>query len=124
MKDVEVQNRMIWTTDNLWHMIPAILLLVLLTGGCINITTRLQPEDTSVKEVLQGSDCVDTFLGFGSGTITVEQAKRNTRPFGQERFGYGVTRKPADPITKVRRVELTDFGTIFGATRCIEVVGE
>ena len=39
-------------------MIAAIVIIFLLTGGCININTRLQPEDPSVKEVLRGTDCV------------------------------------------------------------------
>jgi hypothetical protein len=38
------------------------IVLVLLTSGCINISTHVQPEDTSVKEVLQGNDCVLIFF--------------------------------------------------------------
>ena len=47
-------------------MIAAILLIVLLTSGCINSTTRHTPEeDTSVRELLQGRDCVVSIFGFG-----------------------------------------------------------
>ena len=46
--------------------------VILITAGCIDITTRLQPEDASVKEVLYGQDCVPIILGFAYGTATIE----------------------------------------------------
>ncbi len=79
---------------------------------CINISTRLQPEDTSVKAVLEGSDCVPIILGFGFGAATIEQAKADAQPVG------GVL--PGDPdvhgrphITKVRRVESAERSFLF-----------
>jgi hypothetical protein len=92
-------------------------------AGCINISTRLQPEDTSVKAVLEGSDCVPIILGFGFGTATIEHAKADAQPVG--RFS------PGDPevhgrlrITKVRRVESAERAFLIFGVRCIEVTGE
>lgn len=42
-------------------------LILAMTSGCININIRLQPEDTSVKPVLIGRDCVSILLGFWDG---------------------------------------------------------
>jgi len=96
---------------------------VLLTSGCINISTRTQPEDTSVKEVLKGDDCVVIVLGFGVGTATIERAKAEGR-FIEEQSSGGFKPRRKLPITKVRRVEFTDRGFLFGGSRCIEVTGE
>jgi len=57
-------------------MIAAIILLVLLTSGCINSTTRLTPEeDTSVRELLQGRDCAVSIVGISFRPPSVERAK-------------------------------------------------
>ena len=97
-----------------------VLGLVFLTSGCINISTRLQPEDTSVKESLSGEDCVGIFLGFGFGTATIERAKATTTKFNETGFDA-----PAGiPITKVRRVEMHDTQFLSFGTHCVEVTGE
>ena len=95
----------------------AILVLVLLMAGCINVSTRLQPEDSSVNEVLRGNDCVPIVLGIGFGTASIDKAMADAHPIEDPR--RSVTR-----ITKVRRVTLTDYVIVFVADRCIEVVGE
>ena len=102
-----------------------LIVLILFTSGCINITTRLQPEDTSIKESLQGSDCVPIILGFGFGTTTIEQAMADARPYGTHTVGLGSQEGPSTGvrITRVRRVQFTDRQFLFGA-RCVEVVGE
>ena len=97
-----------------------VLGLAFLTSGCININTRLQPEDTSVKEVLRGEDCVHIILGFGFGTATIERAKATTTKFNETGFDA----PSGIPITKVRRVEMNDLQTLFIGSRCVEVTGE
>lgn len=98
-------------------MIAVIVVLVLLTGGCINVSIRLQPEDSSVKEVLRGTDCVPIVLGIGFGTASIANAMAYGHPIGD-------LRGPITRITKMRRVTLTDYVIVFLADRCIEVVGE
>jgi hypothetical protein len=98
-------------------MIAVLLILILLTGGCINVSTRLQPEDSSVKEVLRGTDCVPIVLGIGFGTASIDKAMVDAHPVGDPRG-------PVSRMTKVRRVTLTDYVIVFLADRCIEAVGE
>ena len=52
----------------------ALMILLFTLDGCIDIATRLQPEDASVKEALYGEDCVPIFFDFGFGTATIEKA--------------------------------------------------
>ena len=105
-----------WTTDKV------LIALILLMTGCVNINTRLQPEDTSVKEVLVGRDCVPIIFGFGIGTATFEQAKANGQPFGTSGGYY--TPKPRTSIVKVRRVESSESAVLMFGERCVEVTGE
>jgi|CXWL01.1.fsa_nt_gi hypothetical protein len=94
-----------------------------LLGGCSNISTRIQPEDTSVEAVLEGSDCVPIILGFGLGTATIEQAKANAQPVGGFSPGFPDVHGSLH-ITKVRRVESTEVAFLVFSERCVEVVGE
>lgn len=94
--------------------------VALMLGGCININTRLQPEDASVKEVLMGVDCVPIILGFGFGTATIERAKADTEKINEA----GLNVQAGTPITKVRRVEMQDVQFLFFGSRCVEVTGE
>ncbi len=99
-------------------MIAAILLLVLLTGGCINSTTRQTPEeDTSVRELLQGRDCVVSIFGLGFRTPSVERAKLEGYPI-KDPDGS------SSSISKIRRIEFTDDSFLLGSNHCVEVVGE
>jgi hypothetical protein len=59
--------------------ISMLSILALLVGGCINISARLQPEDTFVKAVKTGSDCVPIIFGFGFVTIDVEHATKQLK---------------------------------------------
>ena len=52
---------------------------MLLLTGCINISTRFQPDDLTVKEELKGSDCVPIILSLEVGTADIEKAKRDAR---------------------------------------------
>lgn len=93
--------------------------LALMMNGCTDISTRLQPEDTSVNKVLQGSDCVGIYFGFGLGTATIDQAKANTRAIGDP---YGPL--TGLHITKVRSIEYTERNVLAFGSRCVDVIGE
>ncbi len=56
-----------------------ILGLSVMLSGCINISTRFQSDDLTVKEELQGSDCVPIIFSLGVGTADIEKAKRDAR---------------------------------------------
>ena len=80
----------------------------LLLGGCINISSRITPENQAVKPMTEGSDCSYAVFGFGYGTNTVEQAMANASP----------------PIQKVRSISTDLFFFIFFSSHCVTVVGE
>jgi hypothetical protein len=98
-----------------------IVAIALLLTGCINISTRTQPDDLTVKAELAGSDCAPIIFNLGYGTADIEKAKLK---------GEKVTRDPKDnpwarfPITKVRRVEINDLMFLFFGAKCVDVVGE
>ena len=99
-------------------MIAFILLLVLFTGGCINSTTRQTPEeDTSVRELLRGSDCAVSIFGIGFRAPSVERAKLDGHPI-KDPGG------PSSSISKIRRIEFTDDSFLLGSNHCVGVVGE
>lgn len=102
-----------------------VMFLVLLLTGCINISTRFQPEDLSVKEELEGSDCVPYIFGIGFGTADLELAKRDAKKIVRAIPKKGPqTIVAPQHITKVRRVEITDLVFFIGGAKCIDVVGE
>lgn len=80
--------------------------------GCINITTRLPPEDTSVQALREAEDCLPIIFGLAYGTIGTETASTDFfSPTGGK-------------ITKIRRVELREWQFFFLGERCIRVIGE
>lgn len=91
--------------------VPLLALLLLLLGGCLNITTHITPENASVQPLVEGSQCTYIILGlFGMGTNTLEGAMMAADP----------------PIQKVRVARLNAWGYFplpFSAV-CLEVVGE
>lgn len=117
------------------RLLVAIVTATLLSG-CINITTTLQPMDQTVRPMYEGSDCVPIIFSIGIGTATVEQAQAN----GKDRVAYqaaldhkhqdayaqrGTMREvPRAPITKLHRVQFTDYGFLGFGARCLEVTGE
>lgn len=89
-----------------------VIVLSFVIAGCINITTRLPPEDTSVQAVREAEDCIPIIFGLGYGTIGAETALTDYfSPTGEK-------------ITKIRRVELREWQFIFLGERCIRVIGE
>lgn len=81
--------------------------VALLLGGCINISSRITPENQTVKPMTEGSDCSYIIFGFGFGTNTVEQAMANASP----------------PVQHIRSVTLDTFAFWFFGSQCITVVG-
>lgn len=95
-----------------------LIVLLSLTSGCSNSTARPTPEeDTSVRELLQGSDCVVSIFGIGSRTPSVERAKLDGHPI---KYPNG----PSSSISKIRRIEFTDDSFFLGSKHCVAVVGE
>ena len=101
-----------------------ILVLPVLFTGCINITASLQPENTSVKEVLLASDCVPIILGFGFGNASLEGALAQEGTKGRSIWTLDVEPSQTQKLTKIRRVQLHDQQFLFFGERCVEVVGE
>lgn len=108
-----------------------IVAIALLLTGCINISTRFQPDDLTVKEELQGSDCVPIIFSLGVGTADIEKAKRDARrilPPGafheQKKSPNRLIIREPENITKVRRVEINDIMILFFGVKCVDVVGE
>lgn len=115
-----------------WLLVGMLAML----AGCINITTTLQPVDQTVRPTYEGSDCVPIIFSIGIGTNTIERAQAN----GKDRAAYqaaidrkhqaayaqrGTVREvPLVPITKVHRVQFTDYGFLGFGARCVEVTGE
>lgn len=102
----------------------ASLLLSVSMAGCLNLTTKIQSDDLTVKNDLYGTDCVPLVFGLGWGTVDIERAKQD----GRTRFMDWDERqlhRGATPISKVRSVEIThqQYLNIFGL-HCIEVHGE
>ena len=95
-----------------------LIVLILLTSGCIHSTTRHTPEeDTSVRELLQGSDCAVSIFGIGFRTPSVERAKLDGHPI-KDPDG------PSSSISKIRRIEFTDHSFLLGSNHCVGVVVE
>ena len=111
--------------------IIGLAILTLLLAGCINISTRFQSDDLTVKEELQGSDCVPIIFSLGVGTADIEKAKRDARrilPPGafheQKKSPNRLIIREPENITKVRRVEISDIMILFFGAKCVDVVGE
>ena len=98
-----------------------IIAIALLLTGCINISTRTQPDDLTVKEELKGSDCVPIIFSLGYGTADIEKAKLDGK-----KIERSATEKPFTryQITKVRRVEINDLMFLFFGAKCVDVTGE
>ncbi len=88
--------------------IVTFLMISVVFAGCINITSRITPEDRTVKPLTIGRDCFLFLPGLAYGLNTVEQAMANADP----------------PAKKIRSVSIdTRLGLVFGQ-QCLTVVGE
>lgn len=103
------------------------LLIPLLTlAGCINLSTELQPPNSAVKPMLEGTHCLGIFLGMGGGTNTFTEAMLRTGPIGQSKnVNRGLGTMPASaPIVKIHSAELNDVAFMGFGERCLRVTGE
>ncbi len=76
--------------------------------GCINITSRITPEDRTVKPLTMGRDCFLFLPGLAYGLNTVEQAMANADP----------------PAKKIRSVSIDTIVWLAFGQQCLTVVGE
>ncbi len=97
-----------------------LIALSLTIAGCINITTRLPPEDISVKAVVEAQDCAPIIFSLAYGTISVENALAGE----VTKVGDYSASIEGKKITRIRRVELHDWQFLFFGERCIRVIGE
>jgi hypothetical protein len=107
----------------------AVLFSALAISGCMNLTTRLQPDDLTVKDSHQGEDCVPILLGIGIGTATVEMAMAQAHDIAAKERArqarkYEDRRYRIEPIGKIRRLQFSDYQFLGFGARCIEVTGE
>ncbi len=108
----------------LLYSIAIAVVTMLLTAGCVIMSTSLQPVNESVNAVLTGEDCNTVLLGFGFGHSTVEQAQRtNVGPADMDSFDRS-RHLVKTPITKIRVITLYEEYALLGGQRCLQVVGE
>lgn len=93
----------------------------LILTGCMNVTASLEPENLSVPERYESSDCVTTIFGLAYGRATFEGALAQE---SREVSIFSVDLAPHPRITKIRRISLHDYHFLFFGARCVEVVGE
>lgn len=107
-----------------------VLSLGMLTlSGCMNLTTRLQADDLTVKATHEGNDCVPIILGIGIGTATVENAMANARDIeayerARQAIKHEERRYRIEPIVKIRRLQFSDYALLGFGSHCLEVTGE
>lgn len=96
-----------------------LLIVVALTvPGCMNITASLQPENASVPEIREASDCIPIILGFAYGRASVDRALTDKAELISDFTAHSQT------LTKIRRIQLHDYQFLGFGARCVEVVGE
>lgn len=91
-------------------------------SGCINVTTKILPDNPSVRKDLVGSDCIAIIFGIGIGTADVALATRQGLTFEDAK----TTWPEREPVVmgKVRSVAVTDVQFMSFGSHCIEVTGE
>ena len=104
-------------------MIPAIILFVLLTSGCIMIDTELQVPDQNVKPILTGKDCVLIIFGFGFGTVRMGEAMK-TEQYAERQSAFEKVRVAGPPLRRIHSIILKDEEILFFGHRCLEIKGE
>lgn len=102
----------------------SLIMVVILFGGCMNISAGLQPENRDVMEVREASDCVPIILGLASGTATLEGALSEEVRTIASLNSQGKIKSTPQKISKIRHVRLHDFSFLMFGARCVEVVGE
>ena len=105
-------------------MIAAILILVLLTSGCINVDKELQVPDETVQPILTGEDCVGIYFGMVTGTVQMTEAMKSYHNIPQIVGSERVTVRGGLLIRRIHSVVLKDRGALGFGSRCLEVKGE
>ena len=96
--------------------------LLLLTSGCISITTELQLPDETVRPMLTGEDCVRIYFGIGTGTVRMTEAMKTYHNVQQGPDKVMV--RGGLLIRRIHSVVLKDESTLGFGRRCLEVKGE
>ena len=109
-------------------MIQALLIVVLLTSGCISIDTDLQLRDETVKPMLTGEDCVRFYFGIGTGSVRMTEAMKTHHNVQEERQTTSglekVTVRGGLLIRRIHSVVLKENAALGFGKRCLEVTGE
>ncbi|SLM48422.1 protein of unknown function [Nitrospira japonica] len=115
-----------WLTSKV-KILSCLLLIygTLMLGGCINITTRIQPENKDIPAKKEGSDCVPIILGFGAGTADIDAAMIKEYEENAKGMDGDVVRTVRTPyITRVRRIEIQEIMFLSFGARCVNVIGD
>ena len=109
-------------------MIQALLIVVLLTSGCISIDTDLQLRDETVKPMLTGEDCVRIYFGIGTGSVRMTEAMKTHHNVQEERQTTSglekVTVRGGLLIRRIHSVVLKENAALGFGKRCLAVTGE
>ena len=109
-------------------MIQALLIVVLLTSGCISIDTDLRLRDETVKPMLSGEDCVRIYFGIGTGSMRMTEAMKAHDSVQEERQTTSglekVTVRGGLLIRRIHSVVLKESAALAFGKRCLEVTGE
>jgi hypothetical protein len=105
-------------------MIAAIILVVLLANGCINVNKELQVPDETVKPILTGEDCVGIYFGIVTGTVQMTEAMKSYHNIQQIVGSERVTVRGGLLIRRIHSVVLKDRGALGFGRRCLEIKGE
>jgi len=96
-----------------------VVVLFMLLTGCVNLSTKTQPDNLAVQELRESSDCAYHLFGIMIGNATYDQAFANpSAPSGT----HPGSKSPR--LTKVRSVDVHDYFFLFAGARCVELVGE
>lgn len=103
------------------------VVMLIVVSGCLNTRAQILPINNAVKEIKIGFDCAEIVFGFANGSVTYERAAQQVRLLDPQYNFHELRLIPPTTglhITRVRSVNYTEFMTIFGGDRCIEVIGE
>lgn len=99
--------------------------IALMLGGCIDISTRIQPDNMEVPATKEGSDCVLIIFGLGGGVADIDRAMSKQQSETVKGRYLDTLRTFRTPyITRIRRVEIQELMFLFFGARCINVTGE
>ena len=101
-----------------------LIVLLLLTTGCINVDTALRLPDETVQPMLTGEDCVGIYFGIATGTVQMTEAMKSYHNVQQTLGSEKVTVRGGLLIRRIHSVVLKERGFFGFGERCIVVTGE